>query len=216
MAKNKTKQAKFKNVTFRVSKADFKRALDNVLLHIVPYGSTLSTLNGVKIHVESDYMELTATDGNTLLKATVGLDEAIKGKGDIVLSGLHLSKIKLANDYKTNKRSFSVFDILEITIKETEAQITDNINGITYTIPRIIGQYPQNTEELLAFNYDPKKHLKVALNPNLIARLKNLPKLNCAPLIMYFEKENPLAVIHIAANDGAEKAGGYDAVVMPC
>lgn len=214
MAKNKTKQAKFKNVTCRVSKADFKRALDNVLLHIVPY-STASTLNGVKIHVESDYMELTATDGNTMLKACVGLDEEIKGQADIVLSGLYLSKIKLAKDYKTNKRSFSVFDILEITIKEDEAQITDAMNGITYTIPKVTGNYPK-TEELLEFKYDEKKHLKIALNPKLIARIQNTPARNGVPLVMYFEKENPLGVIHIEANDGAKNAGGYDALLMPC
>ena len=215
MAKNKTKQAKFKNVTCRVSKADFKRALDNVLLHIVPYDSTASTLNGVKIHVESDYMELTATDGNTMLKACVGLDEEIKGQGDIVLSGLYLSKIKLAKDYKTNKRSFSIFDILEITIKENEAQLTDAMNGITYTIPKVTGNYPK-TEELLEFKYDEKKHLKIALNPKLIARIQNTPARNGVPLVMYFEKENPLGIIHIEANDGAKNAGGYDALLMPC
>jgi len=214
MAKNKTKQAKFKNVICRVSKADFKRALDNVLLHIVPYGTT-STLNGVKIHVESDYMELTATDGNTMLKACVGLDEEIKGQADIVLSGLYLSKIKLAKDYKTNKRSFSVFDILEITIKEDEAQITDAMNGITYTIPKITGNYPK-TEELLEFKYDEKKYLKIALNPKLIARIQNTPARNGVPLVMYFEKENPLGIVHIEANDGAKNAGGYDALLMPC
>ena len=214
MAKNKAKQAKFKNVTCRVSKADFKRALDNVLLHIVPY-NTASTLNGVKIHVESDYMELTATDGNTMLKACVGLDEEIKGQADIVLSGLYLSKIKLAKDYKTNKRSFSVFDILEIAIKEDEAQITDAMNGITYTIPKVTGNYPK-TEELLEFKYDEKKHLKIALNPKLIARIQNTPARNGVPLVMYFEKENPLGTIHIEANDGAKNAGGYDALLMPC
>lgn len=207
-------QAKFKNVICRVSKADFKRALDNVLLHIAPY-STASTLNGVKIHVESDYMELTATDNNTMLKACVGLDEEIKGQADIVLSGLYLSKIKLAKDYKTNKRSFSVFDILEITIKENEAQITDAMNGITYTIPKVTGNYPK-TEELLEFKYDEKKYLQVVLNPNLIARLKNIPKQCGVPIIMYFEKENPLGMIHIKANGGTEQAGGYDALVMPC
>lgn len=215
MAKNKTKQAKFKEITFKVSKADFKRALDNVLLHIVPYDSTASTLNGVKIHVESDYMELTATDGNTMLKACVGLDEEIKGQGDIVLSGLYLSKIKLAKDYKTNKRSFSIFDILEITIKENEAQLTDAMNGITYTIPKVTGNYPK-TEELLEFKYDEKKHLKIALNPKLIARIQNTPARNGVPLVMYFEKENPLGIIHIEANGGAKNAGGYDALLMPC
>lgn len=215
MAKNKTKQPKIKNVTCKVLKADFKRALDNILLHIVPYDSTLSTLNGVKIHIESDYMELTATDGIGLIKATVGLEEAIKGQAEIVLSGLYLSKIKLTKDYKTNKRSFSVFDVLEISIKEDEAQITDAMNGITYTIPKISGQYPK-TEELLAFKYDEKKYLQVALNPSIVARLKNVPNRNGMPIIMYFEKENPLGIIHIEANGGTKQAGGYDAVIMPC
>ena len=215
MAKNKTKQAKFKNVSFKIQKDDFKRALDNVLQHITPY-SMLNTLNGVKIHVESDYMEMTATDGSTLVKATVGLDEAIKGKGDTVLSGLYLSKIKLTKDYKTNKRSYNPFDLLEFTIKETEANITDTINGITYTIPNESRQYPPNIESLIAFKYDEKKHLKVALNPNLIARFKNCPKMNGEPLVFYFDKENPLEKIHIEAGGGAQQAGGYDAVLMPC
>lgn len=216
MAKNKTKQAKFKEITFKVSKADFKRALNNVLLHILPYGySQINSLNGVKIHVESDYMEMTATDGNTMLKACIGLDEEIKGQGDIVLSGLYLSKIKLAKDYKTNKRDFSIFDILEFTIKENEALLTDTRNGITYTIPKITGQYPK-TEELLEFKYNEKKHLKVVLNPNLIARLKNIPIKDGVPLVMYFEKDNPLGIIHIEGGGGANNAGGYDALVMPC
>lgn len=218
MAKNKTKQAKFKNVVFKVQKRDFKSALDNVLMHAgASYiNSPAGVLNSVKIHVESDYMELLATDSNTLLKATVGLDEAIKGKGDILLDAKYLSKIKLVKDYKTTTRDYSVFDLLEIVIKETEAQITDIANGVTYTIPRMVGQYPPNVEDLLAFKYDEKKYLEVAINPNFIAKLKNLVKTNGFPVVMYFEKENPLAMIHVIANGGAQKAGGYDAVIMPC
>ena len=34
--------------------------------------------------------------------------------------------------------------------------------------------------------------------------------------LMYFEKENPLGIIHIEANGGAKIAGGYDALLMPC
>lgn len=216
MAKNTKKRAKFKEVTFRVSKAYFKNALENILMHVAPYTDNQPTLNGVKIHVESDYMELVATDGNTMLKSTVGLDEPIKGVGDIVLNGLYLSKMKLIKNYTTKTRSFSVFDILEITIKENEAHIKDQTNGITYKIPKIIGIYPSNTDSILAFKYDENKHLKVALNPNLIAKLKNLPR-NNAPLIMFFEKENPLGMVHIETEDGgAKNAGGYDAVVMPC
>lgn len=218
MAKNKNKQAKFKEVTFRVSKANFKTALDNVLEHVQSYkASPCSVLNGVKIHVESDYMEMVATDGNTMLKTTVGLDEPIKkGAGDIVLSGLYLSKLKLTKSYTTNKRSFSVFDIMEVTIKESEALIKDQTNGITYKIPKIVGNYPKNTDSILAFKFDEKKHLKIALNPNLIAKLKNIPNRTGGPLTMYFEKENPLGKIHIEANGGTKQAGGYDAVVMPC
>ena len=126
-----------------------------------------------------------------------------------------MSKIKLAKDYKTNKRSFSVFDILEITIKENEAQLTDTMNGITYTIPKVTGNYPK-TEELLEFKYDEKKYLKIALNPKLIARIQNTPERNGVPLVMYFEKENPLGIMHIEANGGAKIAGGYGALLMPC
>lgn len=213
MAKNKTKQAKIKEVSFRVHKAKLQRALKNILLCIGNYENEYSVLNAIKIHVESDYMEMTATDGMTLIKACVELDEAIKGSADALLSGIHLAKMKLVKNYTNNSRGFSVFDFMQFTIKEDKTIITDEQNEVTYQIPHKCGQYPK-TEELF-IKYDEKKHIKVGINAQYLARLKELPARPGVPLVMILNKEDELKPIGFEANGGCSRSGGYEVLIMP-
>lgn len=209
MAKNKTKQAKIKEVSFEIEKAKFKKLLSNLLTHAATYDAS-TLLSGIKIHLANNTLEMAATDGNTLLKGIITLEEATGREFDAVLSGIHLSKMKLAKSYEFNKKKYSSIDVLDITLKESETLITDRLNKITYTIPYICGQYPKYNQ--LFAEYDEKKYIKIGINPKLLARLVDLPDGNKS-LVMVVNKNDPTRQITFYTDENNEAQ--YTAAVMP-
>ena len=209
MAKNKTKQAKFKEVSFTIQKSRFKKLLSNLIMHVPTYEKQ-SLLNSVKLHYENGVLEMAATDGTTLLKSVLDVEEATPGMVDAILSGVHLEKMKLARAYELTKRSLSFIDTLKIVLKESEALITDTLNQITYTIPYLNGQYPKYNQ--LIANYSADKHIKIGLNPALFSRLSSLPDHN-KHLVMVINKKDPTK--QITFNTYQDNDIKYTAIVMP-
>jgi DNA polymerase III sliding clamp (beta) subunit (PCNA family) len=216
MGKNANKKAKFKPIVFEIQKDRFKHAVKNQLEHITSYlWERSSVLSGVLFKFENNTLIMVSTDGNTLLKQEIPVNELIKGGNyEIVLSALHLAKAGIKNHYEgSRKHDYRRLDNLQITINADHAVIEDKFNGVKYVIPEKIGTYPE-FEQLLT-EAKEEKRIKIAFNTRLMAKFEQISDTRSGIATLSVNNEDPLKVIMISSNNNEYdiKATG---LLMPC
>lgn len=212
MAKNTNKKAKFKEATFTINKDRFKELLALILKHNASYSTCGggNILNGVQMTVKGNILTLAATDGNTLLELEAELDNTATNEGQAVLVGIHLEKLALKKDYHLKKRSFAVFDVLEITIQQENTIINDVRNQIKYSIPHYTGKFP-DYEKLFPKNVnEDDDYTKFGVNMANFAKLVALTKRGITSVVAV--KNSNSAVVVSTNYDGIKSR----ALVMPC
>lgn len=213
MGKNKNKQAKFKPVTIEIQKDEFKKVIENQLKH-VQKSNERSVITGVLLKVKQNFLTLVSTDGNTLLETTVTLKETVINEAQIVLSGVYLGKMKLNNAYEFGRKAeYKPFDIMQITIKEDCAVITDVRNQISYSIPAFIGTFPDYQK--LIPNTQNKDLLKIGVAPHLLARFTGLTGDRNNPLIFAINPQKLKGAVCIESSNKDNKIS-YRSLLMPC
>lgn len=211
MAKNSNKKAKFKPVTFKMLKCDFKKLLENQLKHTATY-SYNKVLNGVKLILKNNLLIMVTTDACTLLESKTRLDEPVTNPVEIVLSGLFLSKLKLNNAYEWGrKKEFSCLDFVEITIFETYATIKDERNDIIYKIPGMQAKFPDY--EKLFPKKDDKELSEVCFDPKLMAKFSSVAGKNDG-LVLTMNPQRPLSAV-VLESSSTNSNTSYKALLMP-
>lgn len=126
------------------------------------------------------------------------------------LVGVYLEKLTLKKDYYLTKRDLSVFDNLEITIKEESTVINDVKNQIKYNIPHYMDKFP-NYKKLFPENVEKNEdYVKVGINMALLSNLSDLTQRG-VPSIMAVKNGNSAVVIKANYNNIKSRA-----LVMPC
>lgn len=210
MAKNSTKKAKFKPVSFKVRKVDFKKAIECILKH-KSTTENYNRLNAVLFQTfKPDNLTMVATDGNSLLKVEIPV-QGLTGEAKIILHGTRLSKFRIFKDFENKKRGFGLIDDLQITIFDDSITITDLANSVSYGIPEAFHKDFVGFEKLLTKNYD-NLH-KVYLNPALLARFSGLTNSKHQPCAVYIDTSDPNGQITIVNEFDCMKFTG---LLMPC
>ncbi len=211
MAKNTNKKAKFKEATFTINKGKFKELLALILKHNESYSTCNGNiLNGVQMTVKGNILTLAATNGNTLLELEAELDSTATNDGQAVLVGVNLEKLALKKDYYSTRRNLSVFDVLEITIKQESTIINDVRNQIKYSIPHYTGKFP-DYEKLFPKNVDENKdYVKFGVNMANLAKLAALTQRG-VPSVVAVKNTNSAIVVNANYNGIKSRA-----LVMPC
>lgn len=211
MAKNSTKKAKFKPVEFEIKKSRFKKIIENQLKTISQEPGTV--LNGVQFKTDGNTLTLASTDGNTLLKSEIELENP-QPKHEIVLSGLYLSKMKIFNSYENGRKSsFSLFDTLVITLFEDHATIEDKLNKIKYNIPGFSDvSFPKYDQLIPDITKEP--YTRIGFNTKLLERFSNISNGRTKEGVLSVNKNNPLACFVITA-ENQEDFVKSTALIMP-
>lgn len=211
MAKNSTKKAKFKPIEFEIKKSRFKKIIENQLKTISH--EVGSDLNGVQFKTDGNILTLASTDGNTLLKSEIELENP-QPKHEIVLSGLYLSKTKIFNSYENGRKSsYSLFDTLVITLYEDCATIEDKLNKIKYNIPALCNiQYPKYDQ--LIPDTTKEQYTRIGFNTKFLERFSNISNDRSKEGILSVNKDNALACFIITAED-KENFVKSTALIMP-
>ena len=198
MAKNSTKKAKFKPVEFEIKKSRFKKIIENQLKTISQEPGTV--LNGVQFKTDGNILTLASTDGNTLLKSEIELENP-QPKHEIVLSGLYLSKMKIFNSYENGRKSsFSLFDTLVITLFEDHATIEDKLNKIKYNIPGFSDvSFPKYDQLIPDITKEP--YTRIGFNTKFLERFSNISNGRTKEGVLSVNKNNPLACFVITAEN---------------
>lgn len=211
MAKNSTKKAKFKPIEFEIKKSRFKKVIENQLKTMSH--EVGSVLNGVQFKTDGNILTLASTDGNTLLKSEIELENP-QPKHEIVLSGLYLSKTKIFNSYENGRKSsYSLFDTLVITLYEDCATIEDKLNKIKYNIPALCNiQYPKYDQ--LIPDTTKEQYTRIGFNTKFLERFSNISNDRSKEGILSVNKDNALACFIITAED-KENFVKSTALIMP-
>lgn len=211
MAKNSTKKAKFKPVEFEIKKSRFKKIIENQLKTISQEPGTV--LNGVQFKTDGNTLTLASTDGNTLLKSEIELENP-QPKHEIVLSGLYLSKMKIFNSYENGRKSsFSLFDTLVITLFEDHATIEDKLNKIKYNIPGFSDvSFPKYDQLIPDITKEP--YTRIGFNTKFLERFSNISNGKTKEGVLSVNKNNPLACFVITA-ENQEDFVKSTALIMP-
>lgn len=211
MAKNSTKKAKFKPVEFEIKKSRFKKIIENQLKTISQEPGTV--LNGVQFKTDGNTLTLASTDGNTLLKSEIELENP-QPKHEIVLSGLYLSKMKIFNSYENGRKSsFSLFDTLVITLFEDHATIEDKLNKIKYNIPGFSDvSFPKYDQLIPDITKEP--YTRIGFNTKFLERFSNISNGRTKEGVLSVNKNNPLACFVITA-ENQEDFVKSTALIMP-
>lgn len=211
MAKNSTKKAKFKPVEFEIKKSRFKKIIENQLKTISQEPGTV--LNGVQFKTDGNTLTLASTDGNTLLKSEIELENP-QPKHEIVLSGLYLSKMKIFNSYENGRKSsFSLFDTLVITLFEDHATIEDKLNKIKYNIPGFSDvSFPKYDQLIPDITKEP--YTRIGFNIKFLERFSNISNGKTKEGVLSVNKNNPLACFVITA-ENQEDFVKSTALIMP-
>ena len=211
MAKNSTKKAKFKPVEFEIKKSRFKKIIENQLKTISQEPGTV--LNGVQFKTDGNTLTLASTDGNTLLKSEIELENP-QPKHEIVLSGLYLSKMKIFNSYENGRKSsFSLFDTLVITLFEDHATIEDKLNKIKYNIPGFSDvSFPKYDQLIPDITKEP--YTRIGFNTKFLERFSNISNSRTKEGVLSVNKNNPLACFIITA-ENQEDFVKSTALIMP-
>ena len=211
MAKNSTKKAKFKPVEFEIKKSRFKKIIENQLKTISQEPGTV--LNGVQFKTDGNILTLASTDGNTLLKSEIELENP-QPKHEIVLSGLYLSKMKIFNSYENGRKSsFSLFDTLVITLFEDHATIEDKLNKIKYNIPGFSDvSFPKYDQLIPDITKEP--YTRIGFNTKFLERFSNISNGRTKEGVLSVNKNNPLACFIITA-ENQEDFVKSTALIMP-
>lgn len=214
MAKNTNKKAKFKEIKFTLKKADFKKILENQLKHISSFKSEfgIGILNCLKISVSGNLVYFTTSDSHTLLETFLTLDECATGNTEVVLNGAYLQKLKLNRDYCNNKKSFSLFDVLNFTIREEETLIEDERNQIIYKIPHYAGVYVKYAQ--LFPKAKPESYITIGLNPDLLARFSKLISGRQTQAVLKINKNDKTAALVLESSNN-DNLMGYRGLIMP-
>lgn len=212
MAKNSTKKAKFKPIEFEIKKSRFKKIIENQLKTISH--EVGSVLNGVQFKTDGNILTLASTDGNTLLKSEIELENP-QPKHEIVLSGLYLSKTKIFNSYENGRKSsFSLFDTLVITLYEDHATIEDKLNKIKYNIPGFSSDVPFPKYDQLIPDITKEPYTRIGFNTKFLERFSNISNGRTKEGILSVNKNNALACFIITAED-KEDFVKNTALIMP-
>ena len=212
MAKNSTKKAKFKPIEFEIKKSRFKKIIENQLKTISH--EVGSVLNGVQFKTDGNILTLASTDGNTLLKSEIELENP-QPKHEIVLSGLYLSKTKIFNSYENGRKSsFSLFDTLVITLYEDHATIEDKLNKIKYNIPGFSSDVPFPKYDQLIPDITKEPYTRIGFNTKFLERFSNISNSRTKEGILSVNKNNALACFIITAED-KEDFVKNTALIMP-
>ena len=160
MAKNTKKKAKFKPVTIEIPKHKYKKLMENIFKFMGKYNNVLT---GINFKVKGDILTLAATDGMTLLKSEIALDETAANECELTLNGFYLWRIKLNVSYEFGrKKKYRPIDTMLITFNEDSALFEDKLNGIKYNIPTIKDAtlYP-DYEKLIPNTKENKNYIQV-------------------------------------------------------
>lgn len=211
MAKNSTKKAKFKPVEFEIKKSRFKKIIENQLKTISQEPGAV--LNGVQFKTDGNTLTLASTDGNTLLKSEIELENP-QPKHEIVLSGLYLSKTKIFNSYENGRKSsYSLFDTLVITLYEDCATIEDKLNKIKYNIPGFSDvSFPKYDQLIPDITKEP--YTRIGFNTKFLERFSNISNGRTKEGVLSVNKNNPLACFVITA-ENQEDFVKSTALIMP-
>ena len=210
MAKNTKKKAKFKPVEFIVSKEKFKNALENILKH-KSSTDNYNRLNTVLFQTfKPDNLTMVATDGNTLLRVELPIEE-LTGEARIILNGTRLKKLKILKDFESNKRGYALNDNLKIVIWEDSITIHDLRNSIQYGVPEAFVQEYPDYEKLIPKNF--KDFHRIGLNMALLSKFSGLANSMGVPIKLYITPGDETAGIHLESEYDCVK---YSGVLMPC
>lgn len=217
MGKNANKKAKFKDIVFEIQKSRFNKALKNALLSVLNC-SEHSILGGINFKIDGEMLTLASTDGNTLIKQELIVDELITpGNYQLTLSGVHLSKASFKSSYEFGrKRSMYYLDKLRITIRENSAAIEDLLNGVQYFIPAIGGEsakYPEY-EKIIPKLDKNKNYTKVGFNSLYMAKFAEISNPRTGVTILNVNNKNPLAAMVITSNNETDNIK-TTAILMP-
>lgn len=212
MAKNTNKKPKFKPIEFEIRKNKFKKIIENQLKSMAQDPGTI--LNGIQFKTNNDSLILASTDGNTLLKTELKLENSVQ-KHEIILSGLYLSKMKIFNSYENGRKSYlSCFDVLAITLYEDYATIEDKTNKIKYNIPAIGGHIPFPEYERLIPDTKQEAYTRIGFNTKFLARFANISNSKTSEGILSVNKNNALACFIVTA-ENQEDDTKSTALIMP-
>ena len=197
MAKNTKKKAKFKPVTIEIPKHKYKKLMENIFKFMGKYNNVLT---GINFKVKGDILTLAATDGMTLLKSEIALDETAANECELTLNGFYLWRIKLNVSYEFGrKKKYRPIDTMLITFNEDSALFEDKLNGIKYNIPTIKDTtlYP-DYEKLIPNTKENKNYIQVGLNTSYIARLADISdsRTRMAILNINTKDQNSAVVVH--------------------
>lgn len=213
MPKNKNKQARFKPIVFEIQKARFKKIIGNQLKNIYSF-SERSILNGVYIRVDGNQLTFASTDAHTLLKTELTIEGVSGCKHELVLNGLHLSKVKILKSYENSReKAYRAFDTLLITLNEDFAVIEDRLNGVKYHIPALTGDKFPDFDNIIP-DTSKKKYTKVAFNTSFLARFASLSSSKDRIGILRVNKDDPLKCFIITSDD-KEDGVKSTALIMP-
>lgn len=173
MVKNTKKKAKFKPVTIEIQKYKYKKLMENIFKFMSKYAGVLT---GISFKVKGNILTLGATDGMTLLKSEIELEETAANDCELVLNGFYLWRMKLNTSYEFGrKKKYRPIDTMVITFNEDFAVFEDKLNGIKYNIPTIKDaiRYP-DYEKLIPDIDKNKDYIKVGINTSYLARLADI------------------------------------------
>ena len=214
MAKNTNKKAKIKKevITFTMPKQDFKKMLKDCLKHT--FSKDYNLLHGLLFKMANNIFYMVGTDGMTLLEAKYELADQEKiADFEVVIQGKYLHKLDVKRSYDA-KRGYSLLDDIEITIKEDEAQIKDELNNIIYTLPyenRLL--YP-NYGNFLYNKENKDEFLEIFVNPQLLGKIENMKNGRGCPVRLLINKTNTLSPIYCIDEKG--NIVQEQMVIMPC
>lgn len=217
MGKNANKKAKFKPIVFEIGKDVFKKALTNAFSCTVPRSNGRTILNGINFKIDNEVLTLAATDGYTLIKQDLKVDEVINGGNyQIVLDGQYLYKAGFKKSYEFGRKlSMKSLDKLRITINEDSAIIEDVYNSIRYNIPALTGDKFPNYEKLIPKDLNSReRYTEIGFNTSLMARFADISNPKSKIGILRVNKEKPLNPMIITSENEIDQIK-TTALLMP-
>ena len=217
MGKNANKKAKFKPIVFEIGKDVFKKALINAFSCTVPRSNGRTILNGINFKIDNEVLTLAATDGYTLIKQDLKVDEVINGGNyQIVLDGQYLYKAGFKKSYEFGRKlSMKSLDKLRITINEDSAIIEDVYNSIRYNIPALTGDKFPNYEKLIPKDLNNReRYTEIGFNTSFIARFADISNPKSKIGILRVNKEKPLNPMIITSENEIDQIK-TTALLMP-
>lgn len=215
MAKNTNKKAKIKKevITFTMPKQDFKKMLKDCLKHT--FNENYKPLHGLLFKMANNIFYMVGTDGKTLLEAKYKLADQEKiADFEVVIQGKYLHKLDVKRSYDA-KRGYSLLDDIEITIKEDEAQIKDELNNIVYTLPYENSLNYPNYGKLLYNKENKDEFLEIFVNPQLLGKIENMKNGRDCMVRLLINKTNTLSPIYCINTKGSNIVQ-EQMIIMPC